>query len=388
MLAIVTVLFWLCGALVIYVYLGYPLLIWALARWLGRSPQPPAASEELPTVTLLIAAHNEEADIEKRIRSALRMDYPAERLEILIASDGSTDATPHIVRCFSRYGVRLLDYPERRGKAAVLNAAMPEANGDIVLLSDANTDIDRQALRRLVRWFRDPQIGVVCGRLILHDPTTGRNVDGLYWQYETFLKKNENRLGALLGANGAIYALRRRLFQPIPDGTIVDDLVIPLLAKLRSGCGIVYECEALAHEETPRGLRCEFRRRSRIGAGGFQSLGLLWRLLHPRHGWTAFSFLSHKVLRWLCPFFLIGLLVCNLALLGQPFYRTLLLGQLAFYSLAVAAAFVPTRMRLLKPLRLATMFLGMNTALLCGCWCWLRGKQNGIWKPTPRLAQL
>jgi cellulose synthase/poly-beta-1,6-N-acetylglucosamine synthase-like glycosyltransferase len=377
---------WGCFCLVVYAYVGYPLAVFCLSRWFGRQARAPrAADADLPSVTLLVAAYNEEADIEKRIETALMTDYPADRLEIIIASDGSTDATPEIVRRYAARGVRLLDYTERRGKSSVLNSAFPEARGDIVLLSDANTQLDPQALRRMVRWFQDPQVGVVCGRLVLTDPATGRNADGLYWKYETFLKKCEGRLGALLGANGGIYAIRKDLQKPIPPDTIVDDLVLPLQAKLRSGCAIVYESGAVAYEETPAAISSEFHRRSRIGAGGFQSIGLLGGLLHPRHGWTTFTFLSHKVLRWLCPFFLLGLLASNLLLLGQPFYRGFLLGQAAFYLLSLLAAYLPPRPRFLKPLRLTTMFTGMNAALLVGFWRWVRGTQKGAWRRTARL---
>jgi cellulose synthase/poly-beta-1,6-N-acetylglucosamine synthase-like glycosyltransferase len=380
------VVFWACMAGVVYAYVGYPALVWALSRLLGRRRQPPAAGD-LPSVSLLVAAYNEEAEIEKRIQTALMMDYPPEKLEIVIASDGSSDATADIVRSYAHRGVRLLDYRQRRGKAAVLNAAFDEVEGEIVLLSDANTHIDPPALRRLVRWFDDPEVGVVCGRLILTDPATGRNADSLYWKYETFLKKCEGQLGGLLGANGAIYAIRHQLFAPIPDDTIVDDFVLPLQAKLRTGCAIVYDTSAVAREETPAAIGAEFQRRSRIGAGGFQSIAWLWPLLSPRYGWTAFTFLSHKVLRWLCPFFLLGLVASNVCLLDQPFYTYALLGQAGFYLLSLLASFVPARFRLLKPLRLATMFTGMNAALLVGCWRWLQGSQKAAWKRTVRLAE-
>lgn len=384
----VALLFWSCLALVVYAYAGYPLVLACLARCFGRRrPAPVEDADDLPTVSILVAAYNEAADIEKRIQTALMTDYPADKLEIVIASDGSTDATPAIVRRYAGRGVRLLDYRQRRGKAAVLNASFPVLRGDIVLLSDANTQVDPQAVRQIVRWFRDPAVGVVCGRLVLADPETGRNVDSLYWKYETFLKKCEGRLGALLGANGGIYAIRKALQAPIPDETIVDDFVLPLQAKLRSRCEIVYEARALAYEETPAGIGSEFQRRSRIGAGGFQSIGLLWPLLHPRHGWTAFTFLSHKILRWLCPFFLLGLVACNLGLLGTPLYDGLLLAQVGFYVLSALAAYVPPRPRFLKVLRLAPMFTGMNAALLVGFWRWLRGTQKGAWRRTARLVE-
>lgn len=380
---------WLCVGLAVYGYLAYPLLIWCLARWFGRRAEVPEGDvAELPYVSLLIAAHNEAAEIEQRLQSALGTDYPSDRFEIVVASDGSTDATAEIVRRYASRGVRLLDYGKRRGKAAVLNSAFPELRGEIVLLSDANTRIDPTAMRRLVRWFRRPTVGVVCGRLVLCDPVTGRNADGLYWKYETFLKKCEGRLDALLGSNGAIYAIRRELFAPIPAQTIVDDFVIPLQAKLHTGCGIVYDAAAVAWEETPPDLGSEFRRRSRIGAGGFQCLTLLWRLLHPRHGWVAFSFFSHKLLRWLCPFFLMGALASNAFLWNESFYRGCLLGQFAFYGISLALPSLPARLRFLKPLRLTTMFTAMNVALLVGFWRWLRGSQAAAWERTLRVAEV
>jgi cellulose synthase/poly-beta-1,6-N-acetylglucosamine synthase-like glycosyltransferase len=385
----IEVLFFVSAACVVYAYLGYPLLIWCLARCFGRSSDPaPADGDNLPSMSLLIAAYNEAAEIEGRILSALCMDYPAVKLEIVIASDGSSDATAAIVRRYARAGVRLLDYRQRRGKAAVLNAAFGEVRGEIVLLSDANTHIKPEAPRRMARWFQDRQVGVVCGRLVLTDPLTGGNVDSLYWKYETFLKSCEGKLGALLGANGAIYAIRRELFAPIPSETIVDDFIIPLQAKLRTGCGIVYDRGAMAVEETPPSIGSEFHRRSRIGAGGFQSITMLWKLLNPRLGWVAFTFLSHKVLRWLCPFFLVSLMLSNLCLWSQPVYRVTLLAQLGFYGLSLGALFVPPRPRILKFLRLTTMFTSMNAALLVGFWRWLRGAQKGAWKRTTRLAEV
>jgi cellulose synthase/poly-beta-1,6-N-acetylglucosamine synthase-like glycosyltransferase len=343
---LLTAVFWLSAGLVFYAYAGYPVLIWLLSRRAVRPGGVPAIGDtDLPSVSLMIAAYNEEDVIGGQVRSALALDYPREKLEVVVGSDGSTDGTAAAVRGHTDPRVRLIDYTRRRGKASVLNSALPELQGEVVVLSDANTRIDPGAVRRLVRWFQDPAVGAVCGRLVLTDPRTGRNVDSLYWRYETFLKRCESRLGALLGANGAIYAIRRSLFEPIPPETIVDDFVIPLLARLKTGCAIVYDGEAVAREETPPDVGSEFHRRARIGAGGFQSIGLLWRLLDPRQGWIAFTFFSHKVLRWTGPFCLVGLAASNVLLAGQPLYQALLLGQAAFYLTALLGALVPGRAR-------------------------------------------
>jgi cellulose synthase/poly-beta-1,6-N-acetylglucosamine synthase-like glycosyltransferase len=384
----IAIVFWICCGLLVYAYFAYPLLIWCLSRGFARRQVfPQTGSEELPTVSLLIAAYNEEAVIEERLKNALALDYPKTKLEIVVAADGCSDATPAIVRRYADQGVHLMESPQRRGKAAALNASFNHLTGDIVILSDANTHTDLDAVQKLVRWFRDPSVGVVCGRLVLTDRHTGRNADSLYWRYETFLKRSEGRLGALLGANGAIYAIRRSVYTPIRNDTLVDDLVIPLLARLRTGCRVVYDSEAVAHEETAMHLSGEFHRRSRIGAGGFQSMGLLWKLLDPRQGWVAFTFCSHKILRWLGPFLLIGALVTNLLLWDVPFFQKTLICQVAFYVIAVLGAYVPPRVRILKPLWLTTMFAGMNMALLLGFWRWLCGSQQAAWKRTARVGE-
>jgi cellulose synthase/poly-beta-1,6-N-acetylglucosamine synthase-like glycosyltransferase len=383
------VLFWLSFVAVAYAYFVYPVLIWLFAALFARhATAAPLSEDECPRVSVLIAAYNEEAEIEGQVERLLALDYPQDRLEIVIASDGSSDATAAIVERYADRGVRLLDYKVRRGKATVLNSSFSALSGDIVVLSDANTSIAPDAVRMLVRWFRDPKVGVVCGRLDLIDPVTGHNVDGLYWKYETFLKKCEGKLGGLLGANGGIYALRRKVHVPIPNNTIIDDFVMPLLVKLRHGCSIVYDPEAVATEETPAHIGSEFKRRARIGAGGFQSIPVLWRLLSPRQGWTAFTFFSHKVMRWLCPFFLLSMVAaCAVLAWGSPFYLGLLFAQVGLFVVSVLAGLMPPRLKVLKPLRLTTMFTSMNLALLVGFWRWISGRQQAAWVRTARLAE-
>jgi cellulose synthase/poly-beta-1,6-N-acetylglucosamine synthase-like glycosyltransferase len=225
----------------------------------------------------------------------------------------------------------------------------------------------------------------VSGRLVLTDPRTGRNVDSVYWRYETFLKQCEGRLGGLLGANGAIYAIRRSLFEPLRAGTIVDDFMVPLVARMRSGCRIVYDAHAVAHEETPADLSMEFRRRARIGVGGFQALATLWPLLSPRHGWTAFTFWSHKVMRWISPFLLVAMLLSSLLLISQPLFRIALVAQVAFYASCFVGTMLPPANRVARVLRIFGMFAAMNLALLTGFFRWLVSSQSGIWKRTERV---
>ena len=382
------ILFWCCCGAVTFAYLGYPLLIFALARLFGRKQIPASTAESsLPVVSLLIAAHNEEVDIEARILNALALDYPAGKLDIVIASDGSTDGTNEIVRRYSKNGVQLFAYEKNRGKAAVLNASIARLRGEIVILSDANSHMAPDAALRLATWFAEKDIGVVCGRLILNDPRTGQNVDSVYWKYETFLKKCESRLGALLGSNGAIYAIRKDLFPAVRPGTLIDDFVIPLEAKRRSGCRIVYDTQAVAYEETAPTILAEFRRRVRIGAGGFQSIGMLWPLLSPEHGWVSLTFFCHKILRWTCPFLLIGMLVSNLLLSADLLYLWGLVFQGAFYTLSLIGPWIPVRPSFLRYFRLPTMFLSMNLALFIGFFRWLQGGQTGIWARTNRSGE-
>jgi cellulose synthase/poly-beta-1,6-N-acetylglucosamine synthase-like glycosyltransferase len=380
--AMLHALFWLSAAGIVYAYAAYPIVIAALARLFGSTRAAPEAPRT-PRVALLIAAYNEGAVLEARLLNALALDYPSESLQIVVASDGSDDSTPDICGRF-RDRITTFLFQERRGKAATLNAAVERIEADILVLSDANTFMDAAALRHLARWFDDPGVGAVCGRLVLTDSATGRNADGLYWRYETFLKEREARLGGLLGANGAIYAIRRDLFRPLPAGTIVDDFVLPLAARLRSRCRLVYEPEAVAHEETAPGLREEFGRRARIGLGGWQALGLLWPLLGPRYGWTAFTLWSHKVLRWVCPFLMIGAIGSAATLAAHPLYASLAVAQAIGYMTAAALARLPGSTPWRRRLRLLPMFVGMNLALLVGFARWLRARPSGTWTRTTR----
>jgi cellulose synthase/poly-beta-1,6-N-acetylglucosamine synthase-like glycosyltransferase len=374
---------------VLYAYAVYPALIYLLASLQGRPVAAPRSPlDKSPRVSVLISAFNEEKWIRDRVRNALRQSYPSERLDVVIASDGSTDRTTAIVReLAARHPgrIKLFDFSERRGKANVLNDVIPQLTSDLIVLSDANTFFDRAAVSKLARWFADEHVIAVCGKLDLVDAETGRNVDSLYWRYENLLKKCEGRLGALLGANGAVYAIRRSAYVRIPGDTIIDDFVIPLLMKLRTKGSLIYDAEAVATEETPPRVRDEFRRRARIGAGGFQCLARLWPLALPTAGWTSLAFISHKVLRWFAPLLLLLALASNVALaILDPAFRPLLGLQAAFYLTAGICGLLPGNSAPVRWLRLTTLFAAMNFALAVGFWRWLSGSQGATWQRTVR----
>ncbi len=387
--------FWGACALTLYTYGGYLLVLIVLdairnlqsnARYLSGEVDRRRSSTDgpLPPVSVLIAAHDEEACIRAKIENTLAFDYPADRLEILVGSDGSSDRTDEIVRSFAARGVILSAAP-RAGKASVLNRLVQQARGRICLFTDANTIIDPAALRRLVRPLENPEVGGASGRLRLVTPDGAPASEGAYWRYENLLKYYESRLGSLMGANGAIYVLRRSDWTPLPPDTIVDDFVATMLVVLR-GHRLVYEPEAVATEETASELTGEFRRRVRIAAGNFQALAELWPLLL-KGSFSAFAFWSHKVLRWFAPLFMLAGLTANLVLLGRGGLYT---ETLALQLLGIMAALWPAR---LLPQGAALWFafphyfLNMNAAMALGLVRWLTGSQTAAWQRTERAPQ-
>lgn len=389
-------LFWASVGLCLYVYAGYLLLLVALdgaaslrsnARYLagGGDRRRGEAEGPLPRVSVLIAAHNEEAVIRAKLENTLGLDYPRDRLEILVGSDGSTDRTDALVSEFAGHGVRLSS-GARAGKASVLNRLATLATGEYWLFTDANTVVDRGAVRRLLRRCREPGVGGVCGRLRLVAPSGAPLEEGAYWRYENLLKFYESRLGALMGANGGLYMLRREAWRPLPPQTIVDDFLATMRILL-DGWRLVYEPEAVAVEETAADAPGEFRRRARIAAGNFQSLRELRPLLW-RPSFAGFALWSHKVLRWSVPLVLPLMLLANLALAlqGHGFYLLLLGGQVAFYLAAVAGRVVEVPPRLRRITAIPRYFVDMNAALLVGLGRYLRGSQAAIWQRTARAA--
>ena len=381
--------FWVSLFLVVYTYVLYPAILFILSslsgKRTGKTVGNTDVSPEYPSVSMVVAAYNEEKVIEAKLRNCMEIDYPADKIDFLIGSDGSTDRTNEIVSSFAEKDrrIRLLDFPDRRGKASVLNRTVADAKGDFLVFSDANTMYEKDAVRRLIAPFSDPNIGCVCGKLVISRPEGSTSNDDLYWRYETWLKVMENRLGGVLGANGGIYALRSPLFVPIPADTIIDDFVIGMKVR-EQGFRVHYAEDAVACEETAESDKAEFRRRVRIGAGNFQSIALLKRLLWPGEGIFAFQFWSHKIIRWCVPFFLILLFLSNLFLAryGNG-YLLLLVCQVLFYLLAILGATV-NRSGLL--FRVPSFFVSMNLAFFIGFFKYLFNVQKVTWERTERLS--
>jgi cellulose synthase/poly-beta-1,6-N-acetylglucosamine synthase-like glycosyltransferase len=384
----------LCIAAVAYSYVLYPFVLAFVAAiaqtlrdagYVFRKRERRVRGEaELPAVAVVISAFNEERHIQQRIDNLLALDYPQHLLHAYIGSDGSKDATGAILSACSDPRISVFVFEQNRGKANVLNDLVGRVKEPIVAFSDANTFFDRGALRKLVAHFSDPGVGGVSGELRLLG-SSGDNQDSLYWRVEQFLKFFEARIGGLLGANGAIYAIRRSLWQPLASDTICDDFCVAMnvsAARQR----LVYEPAAWAEEETPQDIGDEYGRRVRIGIGNFQAL-----VRHPEYLWrtsgaTAFAYVSHKVLRWIAPHLLIVGLLASLAL-GVESPAWLAFAVLQFVAYATAAALYGLSRgghSLPSVLRIPAFLFALNWAFLVASKRYMSGQYSGSWRRTTR----
>lgn len=376
-----TFLFWFCVGLIVYTYLLYPL--WMVV-WAHLSPRGSRFVDGyLPSVSMVVAAYNEEEVIGQKLANGLAIDYPTERLEFLFGSDGSSDETNKMLSEMEDQRIRIFLYRQRAGKLKVLNKLVPEAKGDILLFSDANTMYEADAVRKLVRHFADPSVGGVCGKLRLLNPNqnVGGQGEGLYWQYENILKQAEGQIYSVIGANGAIYAIRRALFCPLPsDALIMDDFLIPLQV-IEQGYRVIYEPEAVATEKTSPHMQGEFRRKVRIAAANFNGIPYILALLNPLRGMVAFALWSHKIVRWVVPFLAIGALVSNLFLLkGRGIYIVTFGLQLFFYVAALVGYLADRLFRHSGPLMVFYYLVTMNLALFLGFWRSVTRTQKMAWE--------
>ena len=328
--------FWVSALLLAYIYFGYPLLAAVRARFTQR-PRLRAAIE--PFVSIVVVAHNEEDRIGARIENLMALDYPADRRDIVIASDGSTDATVMRARLYEGRGVSVRSFAARRGKSAVLNVVVPGLRGDVVLFADARQRFDPGTLRALVENFADPAVGAVSGELVIatsdRTAAAGRG-SAFYWRYEKFIRSTEGSADSTVGATGAIYAIRQALFEPIPDDTILDDVLIPLRI-VRKGYRVLFEPRARAYDSASASAQHEFVRKARTIAGTFQLFSRELWLFSPRRNRLWLETMSHKALRLALPVLHAALFVASAALAPDSiwFYQAAFAGQAGFYCAAL-----------------------------------------------------
>lgn len=386
-------IFWFSLTAIIYTYFLYPLLISLLVPVVRRFhthcrslvTAAEVSESYLPHVTMVISAYNEQEVLPAKIRNCLALDYPPERLSFLIGSDGSEDRTASILGAITdpRFHVEIC--PVRRGKVQMLNHLMTRATGDLVVFSDANTMYESDAIGPLVQPFREERVGVVIGKLDLvaaADHPDACRTEGTYWRYENFLKEKESLLGAVPTINGGIFAIRRELYQTLPPQAVTEDQVLGMKIMTRG-----YRCRFAPSAracESVSNWAGELRRRIRISAGNFQSLFLVPGILNPRHGWVSFAFVSHKLIRWLVPFFLAGVLLSNTLLVGEPFYGSTLLLQGLFYACGLLGAILGPIGSGIKLLAIPKYFIAMNLAILLGLFRFLSGRQRVTWVRTDR----
>ncbi len=387
-------LFWLATAIVAYTYAGFPILVLLRAR---LRPRPHLTADITPSVSVVIAAHDEVAAISTRVDNLLALDYPADRLEIVVASDGSTDGTAKAAQRSNDARVRVLDLP-RTGKATALNAAVAASTGSILVFSDANTAYAPDAIRALVRSFADPDVGGVAGNQVYLparattgpiDPAAASAVgvgERSYWDFDRRIKEAESLGGSVISATGAIYALRRELFRPVPDG-VTDDFVTSTLA-IAAGRRLIFEPAAVALEPVAGSSRREYRRKVRIMTRGLRGVAVARGLLDPRrHGFYALQLLTHKVLRRLMAVPLLVIAATSLALWGDgSLYRLATIAQLGVYGLGAGGLALGDRPAGRRPwFALPAFFCLVNIASLHALANLLTGRRIDRWQPARRI---
>ncbi len=382
----VSILFWASAAALFHSYVLYPLLVRVLTT--GRKPNAVVYDRETPPpVTVIVAAHNEERIIERKIDSIFTGGYPKDKLHVIVGSDRSTDRTDEIVmRCAERYGrVELVPFAERTGKTGVLNALVPRAETDIVVLTDANVLIGQDTLFQLVRHFRNESISLVDSNMIYVDGGVANvsKQEKTYIGAEVTVKQAESLLaGCMMGPFGGCYALRRKHYVAVPPTFLVDDFYINMRV-IEQGFRCINELNAHVYEEISHSLGEEFRRKVRIATGNFQNLATFWRLLF-RPDAVAFCFWSHKVLRWLGPLFLLAVFAASAVLAGVPLYAWAFRLQVACYAVPLADVTLSAAGLRVGALRFVTHGVAMNAALFAGMVRYLRGVDSGVWQPTRR----
>jgi len=386
------IIFWICIILIIHSYLIYPSILYLLAFRKKNNEILYSPDENLPFVSIILSVYNEDQIIRDKLRSVFNTTYPDDKFEMLIGSDGSTDQTNTILRLFSveEPTLRFFQYPERTGKGKVINRLREEAKGEILIFTDADIMFSRDLIYNLVRHFKNKSIGVVATN-IANKNLDNKGISVQEWSFmsrETRMKYREGKIwGTMMGAYGACYAIRNELFTPVPEGYTVDDFYITMkVLEKRYRC--ILDLDAIHYEIISNQLSEEFRRRVRISSGNFQNLKEFYKLLWPPFSGLSFSFMSHKVIRWIIPFLLILLIVSNIFLFPvNLFYKITLYIQ----GVLLIIPFIDLLLRKLGLqivfLRFITYFYSMNMALLAGFFKYIKGAETNVWQPTQRTKK-
>ncbi len=391
MSTIAITLFWIGVFIILYTYLGYGVVIFILSKLKKQSVNQSQQDDRLlPEVTMLIAAYNEEQFIEEKIKNTLALDYPIDKLSILIVTDGSTDNTPLVVKKF--HAVKLFHEPGRKGKIHAVNRVMNHVKTPIVVFSDANTLLNKEAIKKIVKHYENDLVGGVAGEKRIfqnaEDNASGSG-EGLYWKYESFLKRKDSEVYSIVGAAGELFSVRTNLYEAPPENMIIEDFYLSLRIAER-GYRFQYEPDAYAMETASASVDEEWKRKVRICAGGFQAMKKLKGLLNPfRHGTLSFQYISHRVLRWtLAPLFLpiVFLTSLYLALTGSLFFMLAVITQLLFYIMAAFGYTLRDRKISLKGFFVPYYFSVMNLSVYAGFVRYIRGQQSVMWEKVQRAA--
>ncbi len=389
------IFFWVALAIIFYSYLGYGILLFAIIkirRVLGLAKQFQGNEKYQPEVTLFVAAYNEKDYLEEKVNNSRSLNYPKAKVTQLWVTDGSDDGTPELLKKYD--DVTVLHEPARNGKIAAMNRGMQQVKTPIVIFSDGNTSLGRESIQEIVKLFRDPKVGCVSGEKRIHSKTSDSAAgagEGMYWKYESQLKKWDAEWYSVVGAAGELFAIRTALWEEVEHDTLLDDFMISLRTAMK-GYTIQYNPEAYAIEHASANVKEELKRKIRISAGGIQSVVRLAPLLNVfRYGTLSFQYLSHRVLRWtLTPLLLLLLLPVNLALAiaeglwSFGIFSVLFWGQVLFYLAALLGWFLENRQIRLKVLFIPYYFFIMNLSVFLGFVRYVRGGQSVKWERAKR----
>lgn len=386
---VLQIVFWIGLFIVFYTYLGYGMLLYLLVRIKEMFVKPVALTlpESLPDVTLFIAAYNEEAIVHDKMANCRSLSYPKDKLHIVWITDGTTDRTNELLKQYPE--VTVLFQPQRQGKTAALNRGIAFVKTPYLVFTDANTMLNKDAIKEIIRLFTDPSVGCVAGekRVEIQTEQGATAGEGIYWKYESALKELDYRLYSAVGAAGELFAIRTELFEQMPNDTLLDDFILSLRIA-QKGYKIAYAKNAYAIESASLNMKEEEKRKIRIAAGGLQSIWRLRSLLNLfRNGRLSFQYISHRVLRWtVTPLLLFLLLPLNmlLAAYGSPFYVTILILQLAFYGMGYLGQQLEQKQMRNKLFFIPYYFLFMNINVIRGAFYLSRNKGSGAWEKAKR----